>query len=278
MKYLFFFLILLTCSIPSIAADGTKESAFDRVIRTNTIRCGYAMWSPILYKDLNTNKIEGITYDVMEEIGSRLNLKIEWAEETGWGTIVEGLYTNRYDMICAAIGNISARAKFMNFSTPLYYTPVYVVARYNDKRFDKNINLINNQNYKVAILEGDASSSLARQNFPLALTSAMPQTSDYSLLLKEVESKKADVTIITPETFFEYDLHNPENLKIINKGHPVLAPVGLGLPLKETALKSMIDITLTEMLLDGTIDRILKKYEKQTNVFLRVANPAKVSP
>lgn len=277
MKKLFLSLLLMTLSLPAWAGD-TKESAFDRITRTGTIKCGYAMWAPMLYKDLNTNKIEGVTYEVMEEIGKRLDLKINWAEETGWGTIVEGLHTGRYDMICTAIGNISARAKFMDFSTPFYYSPIYLVARQDDKRFDKDVNLINNKDYKIATLDGDASSSLARQNFPLAMTSAMPQTSDYSLLLKEVESKKADVTIITPETFLEYDRNNPKKLKIINKDSPVLAPVGLGIPLNEIALKRMIDITLTEMLLDGTVDRILGKYEKQKGVFLRVANPAKVSP
>jgi len=274
MKKILLSLFLLTLAVPAWA-NNDKESVFDHVVRTGTIDCGYAMWSPMLYKDLNTNKIEGVTYDLMEEIGKRLDLKINWAEETGWGTIIEGLHTHRYDMICTAIGVISARAKFMDFSTPLYYSPIYFVARQDDKRFDKDISSVNNKNYRIATLDGDASSSLAKQNFPEAMTSAMPQTSDYSLLLKEVESKKADVTIITPETFLEYDHNNPKKLKILNKNNPVLAPVALGIPLNEPALKRMIDIVVTEMLLDGTVDRILKKYERQAGTFLRVANPAK---
>jgi ABC-type amino acid transport substrate-binding protein len=276
MKKILLSFILITLSLPVWADENKKESVFDHIVRTGTINCGYAMWSPMLYKDLNSNKIEGVTYEIMEEIGRRLDLKINWVEESGWGTIIEGLRTNRYDMICTAIGIISARAKFMDFSTPIYFSPIYIVVRQDDKRFDKDINSINKKEYKIATLDGDASSSLARQNFPEAMTSAMPQTSDYSLLLKEVETKKADVTIITPETFLEYDHNNPQKLKVLNKNNPILAPVALGIPLNESSLKRMIDIAITEMLLDGTIDRILKKYERRSGVFLRVANPAKV--
>jgi polar amino acid transport system substrate-binding protein len=272
-------LALLTLSAPVLAGDKGKESAYDRVMRTQTIRCGYGMWMPILYKDLNSNQLMGFAYDLMEVIGKRLNLKIDWAEETGWGTLVEGLATNRYDMVCVGLANSSGRAKVVDFSTPLFYSPVYLITRKDDTRFDRaEYAMLDDPQYKIAVLEGEMTSIIANQSYPHAKVDAIPQISDYSMLLKEVETKKADVTIVTPETFAEYDLNNPNKLKMIGKENPLsVFPASFGMPINDLAFKRMIDVTIGELMLDGTVERLLKKYEKYPNTFLRVTKPYEVT-
>ncbi|MBI3442141.1 MAG: amino acid ABC transporter substrate-binding protein [Proteobacteria bacterium] len=268
-------LVLLALSASASAAE--KESVYDRVMRTGTIRCGYAIWTPVLFKDMNTGKLQGLTYDLMEQIGKRLNLKIEWAEETGWGTIVEGLHTGRYDMICTGIANSSARIKFIDFSAPAFFLPAYLVARKNDGIFDKNHDLLNNGKYKIAVLDGEISSIMAVQLYPKAALDSMPQTSDYSLLLKEVETKKADVTIIEPETFYQYEQHNPGILKIVDKSHPLnVLPASFGVPINDLAFKRMIDVTLSELIYDGTVAKLVKKYEKVPGSMLLPTRPYEV--
>ncbi|NND64815.1 MAG: transporter substrate-binding domain-containing protein, partial [Gammaproteobacteria bacterium] len=80
-----------------------QESAYDRVMRTGKIRCGYANWHPILYRGPESNQILGAVPDLMIAIGQRMKLEIEWTEETSFGHIVEGLVTNRYDVICTGL-------------------------------------------------------------------------------------------------------------------------------------------------------------------------------
>jgi len=268
-----FFLCL---SFPALAAE--KQSAFERVTTSNTINCGYALWAPVLYKDAKTGEMKGLAHDVMEEMGKRLNLKITWKEEAAWGTIVEGLHTGRYDMICTGLAATSARAKFINFSSPMFYSPIYIAARADDARFDKDYSILNDARYKIAVLEGEISSIIARQRFAQAGITAMPQTADYSLLLKELETKKADATIIEISTFLEYEAHNKGKLKIVQRDKPLnVFAATLGLPIGDAAFKSMVDTTLNEMVLDGTVGALVKKHEKFPDTMLP-ATPAYVSP
>src|ERR1700729_3314324 len=62
------------------------QSAFDRVMASHTLRCAYAADDPYLI--IGTDKsITGIFHDVLEEAAKRLNLKVEWTEEVGYGNI-----------------------------------------------------------------------------------------------------------------------------------------------------------------------------------------------
>lgn len=268
--------LLSLFALPAAAAD--ESSTFDRIMKNESIRCGYAMWSPVLYQNLEKGTLEGIYYDLVEELGRRLSLKVDWAEETGWGTIVEGLKTRRYDMICTGLAQSSERSRVIDFSHPLFYSPVYFVSRADDMRFNKNLSILNNSSYKIAVLDGEMTSIIVRQSYPRASVSSIPQISDYSLLLKEVETKKADVTIVEAATFAEYNKNNPGKLKILNQSNPIAYPVTLGLPQNDMALKSMVDTAVDEMINDGTVERILRKYEKYPGVFLRVARPFQPSP
>lgn len=266
-------LLLLCLSFPAHATD-KKESVFDRIMRTKEIRCGYAVWDPALYIDGKTGEMKGFAYDLMEILGQRLDLKIIWAEETGWGTIVEGLHTGRYDMICTGLAASSARAKFIDFSTPYLYLPIYVVGRADDTRFDKGYGMLDDPQYKIAVLEGEMSAILARQLFPKATANAMPQIQDYSMLLKEVEAKKSDVTFVEPETFLNYTATNPGKLRIIDEARPLnTMPGTYGLPHNEPALRRMVDVTINEMIQDGTVAKLIHKYEKHPGTMLLPALP-----
>ena len=270
MRKFLFSLLLIMLALPAAAQD-KSESVYARAVRTGSLRCGYALWAPILYQDMQTGTLAGFSYDVMNEIGKRLGLKIDWAEESAWGTLVEGLSTHRYDMICVAFGNTAARGKVIAFSAPLFYSPLYLVSRSSDKRFDKGYMLLNAPKYRIAVLDGEMSALFSARTLPLAATDALPQTADYAMLLKEVETKKADATFVTPETFAAYNAGNPGLLKLADPQHPVMIlPVSFGLPIDDPALKNMMDVTVTEMINDGTVDRLLTKYEKYPGTFLRV--------
>ena len=75
---------LLLLPAPVLAAP--SESAFDRVMRTNTLRCGYWNWAPLFSVDTATEQQSGIFYDLMAYIGPAMGLKVEWTKEvTGQG-------------------------------------------------------------------------------------------------------------------------------------------------------------------------------------------------
>ena len=60
-------MLALVLSLPAFAADAPKESVFDRVVRTGTLRCGYNFWEPGLVYDEKKQHLWGFYYDVMQE-------------------------------------------------------------------------------------------------------------------------------------------------------------------------------------------------------------------
>lgn len=88
-KFILICLLLFSC--PAIATDTGKESVYDRVIRTRAIRCGYIILPPEFSKDVNTGVFSGASYDIAEEIGRRLHLKVDWTEEVNFQTAATGL-------------------------------------------------------------------------------------------------------------------------------------------------------------------------------------------
>ena len=78
-------------------------SVYDRVKQRGSICCGYGIYNPGFMKDPNTGKLSGIGVDALERVATQQGLKIDWVEETGWCTMIEGLHTNRYDIFATPI-------------------------------------------------------------------------------------------------------------------------------------------------------------------------------
>src|SRR5580704_1928032 len=124
------------------AADkksAAAETTYQRVLRTGEIRCAYEPYAPALSKDPNTGQLSGIFYDVVEEIGRRLNLKINWVEEVGYGVIPEGFVTDRYDAFCNTVFPTAERSRGGAFTIPIFYSSVDVFVRADDHRFDNDL-------------------------------------------------------------------------------------------------------------------------------------------
>jgi len=112
-----------------------KEGLYERVLRTGKIRCSYASYPPYCIKDPNSGELSGIFVDVLEKIGNKLELDIEWVEEVGWGTIFEGLESGRHDMFGTGLWQNSSRGKRGYFSKPIFYNGVRIWAVLENREF-----------------------------------------------------------------------------------------------------------------------------------------------
>lgn len=251
----------------------SAETAYDRILRTGTLRCAYALYPPDLIKDPNTGALSGIFYDVMEEVGRRLNLKIDWTEEVGYGVIAEGFATNRYDAFCSAVWPTAERSRAAAFTVPLFYSPVDVFVRADDHRFDNKLDALNDPSISFSGRDGDISATIAAATFPQAKIVSIPQLSDTAQTLDDVVHHKADATINEPGLLYQYLEKNPGTMRILTEDKPIrVSPNGMMIKQDAYQLKAMLDTTLTEMLNSGAIDKILQQYQKQP-IFLPVALP-----
>jgi ABC-type amino acid transport substrate-binding protein len=83
----------------------SKETALERVLRTNTLRCGYYNFPPmmVMYDDNGKPARKGFSNDMMEAIAQKTGLKIEWAEEVTFGNWGESLQAGRIDAVCTPV-------------------------------------------------------------------------------------------------------------------------------------------------------------------------------
>lgn len=236
-----------------------KETAFERVMRTNTLRCGYIISEPFISIDLQSGQKSGLAVDYMAAIGKEIGLSIEWTEEVGWGSYDEGLKTGRYDVMCMPLWETGPRARSAIFTKPLYDSDMSMIARAEDSRLNK-INDINANNIIVATVEGDLSHSLKAQHFPLAQENALPTGTDNGLYFTNIVTKKADAGFAFKYVIDNFNKTSDKKLKVVGN-EPVQAyATALSVAHGETELKFMLDSTISTLIKSGQAAAIISKY------------------
>ncbi len=280
MKKFLLSLLLIAISLPAFADDDKKESAFDRIMRTNTIRCGYYVYPPVTYRDPNTDVLSGFSVDMMDEIGKRTGLKIEWVEETNFSNWIPSIQSKRFDVACTPNWPDVPQGRAAAFSIPMFYAGIYPMVRANDERFkdDANISILNSPDITFVAAEGDAFAGLIPAHFPKAKLKLLSADAENTTFVMELSTGKADASFSDTNGMTTFNHNNPTKLKILGKNTPVKWQASsLAVERHEMILKDFIDNAILDLINDGTMDRILRKWEPEPGkTYLRVANPAKV--
>jgi polar amino acid transport system substrate-binding protein len=266
----FFLMVFSLGSCQRSSGVAAGEAAFNRVMSSSEIRVGYISYPPSFIKDPNTGAYSGIFNEVLQQAAKNLELKVNYAEEVGWGTMVEAVASGRVDLVCTGIWPTAGRARRAEFTTPLYFSPVRAYVRVGDNRFDKNLSTVNNSAIKIAMIDGEMSSIIAQSDFPRATPDSLPQSADISQLLLEVTAKKADLTFVEVAVAEAYIAKNPNSIRAVSDIPPIrvfpnVMMVGKG----EFKLLSMLNVAFEELANNGLVDQAISKYEKFPNSLLR---------
>ena len=259
---------------PGDSATATKqENTYQRVVRTGVIRAAYLSYPPACMKDPKTGKLTGTFVEILEKIAENSGLKIEWTEEVGWGSQIEGLEAGRYDLVGSPVWANPTRGKLTTLSSPVYFSGIGIYVRSDDNRFDNDWTKINSPDARVVTIDGETGDLIARTQFPKAQRVSLPQLSDISQLFLEVSSKKADVLFAEPYFAKQYFKSNPANLKNIAAARPIRVLGNCYMAKKnEFQFKQLIDTALQDLLNSGYVTQVLAKYEGG-DTFYEVAKP-----
>lgn len=265
--------LALLLVLPFTAHAAEKESAYDRVMRTNTLRCGYVVFPPWMNKDPNTGKLSGIGYEITEALGKRMGLKIDWAEETTFATLNVSLQNNRFDALCFTLYRWTPSARAVDYGRELLCSPTYIYVRKDDDRFDDNYDALNSADVSVGSIDGEGSDNIAADEFPKMKVVSMPQSTDLGQLMVGLVTKKYDVVFGNPLMVKNYIDKNPGKIKNISKKPLRYYCQSFAFKKGEQDLINTLNIGFEEMLNFGIIDKILDKYEYTPNTFLRIKKP-----
>lgn len=244
----------------------TNHSAYERVLGTKTLRCGYFTWPPQLRKDPNTGKLSGILFDYVTALGGSLGLKIEWTTEVGVGEYVEALEESRFDVLCMTQWPDPPRVANSLMTQPAFYTSVYPAVRSDDTRFDKGgVEAFNSPDITIAVIDGDISATLATRDFPKAKTLTLPQMSDYSQLLTSIITRKADVTFFDYGVIHDFWAQNGKKVKVPGNWQAAYTfPEVFVVKKGEVALKQLLDTGINILTNNKVADKILVNYTTST--------------
>ena len=274
---------------PKQSSAGTKETVYERVMRTKKIRAAWLTYPPAAMKDPASGKLKGTFVETLNAIAKDNGLQVEWMDgETPWGTQIEGLEEDRYDIVGSPVWANYARGRLTTLSRPVYYSGIGIYVRQNDKRFPDDwatgsvadrTNLLNRPEIKISTIDGETGDLIAQTQFPRATRVPLPQNADIAQMFLEVADNKADVLFAEPFFAHEYLKNNPGKIRNIAERIPIEVLGNCFMMKKgEWQLKQMIDVAIEQEQNSGTIEGVVDKYEEAPNQFYMVALPYRSAP
>ena len=265
---------MMTRGRPAGFSPALREAAINRVLRTGTLRCGYYVFPPVTVRDPNTNQLSGLSVDMMNAIAAKTGLKIEWTEEVGFGIWVPALEAGRFDAVCTPMWPDMALGRQALFTRAFFYSGIGPLVRADDSRFDADRAKMNDPSVTFAAIEGDLEQFLAAQDFPKAHLLVEPANSDNATVMLDVASRKADVVLLDANALLDYNKTNPVKLRMLDPEHPLKAQAfAMAVNHGEFGLREFLDNAVSDMLLTGSIDQLLAKWQPAPGLYLRVSDP-----
>ncbi len=216
-------------------------------------------YTPLNFVDPKTGKAMGWEYDAVNEIGKRLNAKIEW-KVCSWDTMIQAIRDGQFDVGMDGITINDERKAQVDFSAPYMVSQQFMLVRADETRFkdekefaaDKKL-LAGAQagttNFYVAVynvLDGDEKNPRIKLFETFGATVQALLSGDIDMVLMDAASTKG------------YMGANPDKLKTI--GGP-LGTEEFGFIFKQGSdLVAPFNAAIEALKADGTIDALNTKW------------------
>lgn len=225
-----------------------------------------ATYPPLEFKDPGTLELKGLDIDLSEEVGRRLGLKVEWAEQ-GFDQLINSLDTGRIDMGASGMTDIPTRREKTDFvdyfstGSQLFTIPaagqdLHRVEDVCGKPVAVNRNgifYIRLQDFNRAVCQA--------KGLPDVRYVLVDRTGDARLQLIQGRCV-AVVQGVDAIRFMNESKDSPDRGKYILIGEPIAVDfAGFGFAKSNTGLRDAVAAAVEAMIRDGTYSRIFAKWE-----------------
>lgn len=257
-------------AVLEIRHEQTDGDVLSRIESDRTIRAAYFVGAPLFMVDPVTHQKTGIFHDALEALAARLGWHVAWTEEVGYGQMIEGLAAHRYDIVGSGVWITPERAAAADFSNPLFFDTVDAYVRPDDHRFGDDLSVLNAPDFTLSVMDGEIGARIATQDFPLAHQLSLPQQADFTQLIQNVLTKKADIVFLSRGAALDFLSKNPGLLRKASQRPLRVFSNALMLAKKQPSLRAMLNAALAEMQQKGEMDKILRRYEPYPETYMRV--------
>jgi polar amino acid transport system substrate-binding protein len=264
-------IIAAACLFALQAQAQEMNKAYHRIDKSNVIRCGAIISPPFYEYDAKTKEIKGLLREVMDTGFGMLGWKVTYTD-TNFGDQPVALQSGKVDAVCGDGPWSINMIKYVDYSMPLLYIPMYAIVREEEARF-ATLKDLDDPSVTFAGLDGDSSIELAQKNFPKAKIVTMPAGTDPSSVFMNVVTKKADVIIWDPLMMEHFLKTNPKTLKILEQGKPItIYPVQFSISKDEPKLRETINNLVAYLHNSGQMETLMRKYDPN-GLFLYADKP-----
>lgn len=247
-------LLALLLALPFVAF-AQAPSKLDTIPKTNTLKVGWAVFHPYIYRDPKTNQVTGFSIDLANEMAKGLgdNVKVELVEDN-WSTFAAGLQANKFDVFPGAAISLR-RALAVSFSDP-YTKQIYTLLAPRDaaskakswKDFDRS-------GQKIVTVMGSTTDVYLTNLIKQAEVVRVKTVPDGLLA---VVSGRANAYASTSDSLVALRKEHP-NLNIVEGGFATTG-FAFALPRGDAQWTAWVNEFVREMKRTGRITQLLEKY------------------
>jgi polar amino acid transport system substrate-binding protein len=212
---------------------------------------------PFTFLDVKTNTIQGAMVDLITAIGDDAGFKVN-VEATPFSALVPSLTSNKIDIIAAAMLISGPRKEVIDFSDPVFPYPEGMVVNIDDNTPYKSLAELKGQ--IVGAQVGTVYIDFLKKNGDFAEVKVYDSLADIlrDVSLGRVKAGFGDAPIL------KYQLSQNPNFKakLVPTYEPKMAgSVGIGVRKTDTELLKKINASLAKLQANGTLDKILVKWD-----------------
>ncbi|PCI88170.1 MAG: basic amino acid ABC transporter substrate-binding protein [Hyphomicrobiales bacterium] len=214
---------------------------------------------PLNFSDPKTGTGIGWEYDAVNEIASRLNLRVEWSL-SNWDAMIESVRTGQYDIGMDGITINDERKQVIDFSDTYLTQKIFLLVRADETNFNDSASFVAYEKGLVGaqpgttgfytavydMLDGDESNPRIKLLDTFASLSQALKIGDVDVILTDETGGKGIIAAFPGSFKMVGDALKSEDFGfILTKGSDLLAP---------------INAALASMRADGTLADIDKKW------------------
>lgn len=237
------------------ANAASEESQLVKITKNKKLPvCIYPLYYAISFRDPKTNTLNGMDVDMANELAKSLGAEVEYVE-SGFGTFIADLQSNKCAIGMFALGVTAQRAQAVEFSKPYMYASIYGVTRKGGKISDWSE--LDTKGNKVAVMMGSYIETYMKKYLKHASIVAIqpPATRESELASGRVDAILVDYpSVLRVQSEFDW----AEALIPTKQlgATPVAYAVSPGDQVWLNYVNTFIDITK----LDGRLEKIAKKH------------------
>ncbi|WP_414444743.1 ABC transporter substrate-binding protein [Burkholderia sp. 22PA0106] len=238
-------------SIAAMPAQAADQLAAARA--AGTLRVANTQSSPPWSLLDDRNQAAGYDVEVAREVARRIGVpKVTFVADS-FKNFVEGLKSGKYDLVMNDLTPTPERGKQVDFGAPYGVEDFRIFVRADNATIKGRADL---KGKRVGVTTGSTNESWSRSH----LTDSDIRTYDNGgLVFNDLGSGRIDAVIISHFGGLKYA--NVNHLPVKEVGEPLIYQLSApALQKNQPALRDAVDKAIAEMLADGTIERLAKKW------------------